>query len=314
MLKTIIIKSIGLAASWILTCGHAVYASELSNISANKLTIFLTVDWEGVSLDNENIETMQVFRQKYPQIPMLQLLNPAYYLREGVNKAHISVQIKSTFLPSDGQGLHIHAWKSLMSYCEVPYKNTHSFADQQEVCEVGDCGYTVSLEYAYTEAELTKMVACGSDILQQQGFAKPVHFRAGGWQLGPKLMAALQANGFTWDSSRTDANLLTTRWHAESGMIKMVSALHPDSTPLDQPYAINDNMMEYPNNASLADYTSTKQIVDMFKTLILNKKTVMVLGFHQETAADYLARLEAAIPQLEAISKAENIQLEWANY
>jgi hypothetical protein len=196
----------------------------------------------------------------------------------------------------------------------VPYQARPSFADQNEACELGDCGYSVSLEYAYSEVDLTQLVTCSSNILQQQGFAKPVHFRAGGWQLGPKLTAALKSNGFIWDSSRTDANLLTTRWHAESGMIKMVTALHPDSTPLDQPYAVNENMMEYPNNASLADYTSTKQIVEMFNALIANKKTVMVLGFHQETAASYLGRLDEAIPQMEAAAKIANIQLEWASY
>jgi hypothetical protein len=196
----------------------------------------------------------------------------------------------------------------------VPYQPAPSFADHNEACEIGDCGYSVSLEYAYSQADLTKLVACSSDILVKNGFAKPVHFRAGGWQLGSKLMGALLTNGFTWDSSRTDANLLTTRWHVDSSMVKMLRMLHADSTPLDQPYAVSSSMMEYPNNASLADYTTSKQIVNMFNTLILNKKQVMVLGFHQETAANYLGRLEAAIPQLEAIAKAENVQLEWAKY
>jgi hypothetical protein len=308
--NNIFIKSIWLLAAWILASGHAIADSE---ITPAKITVYVTVDWEGAALDNHSMEAMQDFRKKYPHIAMLQLITPSYWLQPNIDKAAVTAQIKSTFLPIDQVGLHLHAWKSLVNFCQVPYQHAPSFADQNETCEVGDCGYSVSLEYAYSQAELTKLVACSSDLLVQQGFAKPVHFRAGGWQLGSKLMAALQHNDFIWDSSRTDASLLTTRWHVDSGMIKMVSELHPNSSPLDQPYAIDVHMMEFPNNASLADYTSTKQIVEMFNTLIKNNKTVMVLGFHQETANEYLPRLDVAIPQLEAAAKAANIQIEWAS-
>lgn len=71
--------------------------------------------------------------------------------------------------------------------------------------------------------------------------------------------------------------------------------------------------MEYPNNASLADYTSTKHIVAMFKTLLAEHKPVMVLGFHQETATDYLIRLEKAIPQMEALAKEQGVKIEWVS-
>ncbi len=283
-----------------------------------KITVYVTVDWEGATLDNENLEAIQSFRKKYPHIAMLQLITPSYWLRPDVNKAAISKQIKSTFLPTDKVGLHLHGWKSLLNYCQVPYQKAPSFADQAETCEQGDCGYTVSLENAYSEADLNKLVACSSAILVSEGFAKPTHFRAGGWQFGPKLSAALQANGFTWDSSQIDANLLTTSWHEDSGIIKMLRELHPNATPLDQPYVVQpfyiNQLHEYPNNAALADYTSSKQIVAMFKDLIANQKKVMVLGFHQETATNYLGRLDAAIPKMQAAAKAANVQLEWASY
>ena len=278
-----------------------------------KITVYMTVDWEGATLDNENLEAIQSFRKKYPHIAMLQLITPSYWLRPEVDKTAISAQIKSTFLPIDQVGLHLHGWKSLVNYCQVRYQPAPSFADQDESCEAGDCGYSVSLENAYSAADLNKLVACSSAILVSEGFAKPSHFRAGGWQLGTKLSAALQANGFSWDSSRIDANLLTTNWHEDSSMIKMLRQLHPNATPLDQPFYINQ-LHEYPNNAALADYTSTKQIVAMFKDLIANQKTVMVLGFHQETATNYLRRLEAAIPKMQAAAKAANVQLEWASY
>lgn len=275
------------------------------------IEVYVTVDWEGRSLDDEDIEAMQSFRQQFPYIPMLQLLNPAYFVRNHAYPARLAQTVQSTFLPIDTQGLHVHAWKSLTEYCGVAYQYSHSFADVDENCQKGDCGYTVSLEFAYTEQALTKLIACSNQILIDNGFNKSVHFRAGGWQLGPKLIAALEANDFTWDSSRIDADLLTTRWHEDSGMVTMLRQLHPNSTPLDQPYLLGKKLMEVPNNAALADYTSTKQIVTLFKSLIAEKKQVMVLGFHQETAADFLVNLEKAIPEMEAIAAAGNIRLVW---
>jgi hypothetical protein len=282
------------------------------NVQAQTIRVYVTVDWEGFSLEQENIEEMQNFRKKFPHIPMLQLLNPVYFLRNPEHLEQTAQVVRSTFLAIDNQGLHVHGWKSLVTNCEIPYQHSYSFADADEDCKTGDCGYTVSLEYAYSKPELTKLISCSNDLLVKYGFNRAIHFRAGGWQLGPKLKAALETNGFVWDSSRIDANLLTSRWHKDSGMVRMVSVLHAGSTPLDQPYALGEHITEYPNNAGLADYTSTKEIVEIFKTLIINKKTVMVLGFHQETAADYLHRLELAIPQLETIAKAANVQLEWA--
>ncbi len=279
------------------------------------ITVYVTVDWEGWSLDDENIEAMQTFRQRHPQISMLQLLNPVYFLRPGADAGKMIRQIRATLLPSDAHGLHLHAWKSLMQHCGLPYRSTPSFAPHvNENCGSRECGYTVSLERAYTQEELTKLVACSADLLVQHGFDRPTHFRAGAWQAGSRLTAALQANGFTWDSSRTDARFLAEKWGASSAIVEMVRQLHPEASPLDQPYALGQGLTEYPNNGSLADYTGTGQIVEMFKTLITNGKNVLVLGFHQETAFDFLDNLEAAIPLLEQEAELAGVRLEWARY
>lgn len=283
------------------------------NQQAKVVEVYVTVDWEGRSLDEEDIAAMQGFRQQFPHIPMLQLLNPAYFVRDHAYPARLTQTIQSTFLPIDTQGLHVHAWQSLTHYCGVEYQHSPSFADIDENCQTGDCGYTVSLELAYSQQALTKLIACSDQILVDHGFNKSTHFRAGGWQAGPKLIAALEADGFTWDSSSIDADLLTTRWHESSGMVKMLRQLHPNIRSLHQPYALREQLMEYPNNAALADYTSTDQIIDLFQQLIAANKPIMVLGFHQETAADFLVRLAQAVPEMEAIAQQEGVQLKWAS-
>jgi len=278
------------------------------------IKIFVTVDWEGWSLDDENIEVMQAFRKQYPHIPMMQLLNPVYLLRPDSDATFAAEKIRATFLPSDSMGLHVHGWKSLLDACEVPYQSAPTFAAQSNVCEAGDCGYAVSLEYAYSAQDLTKLIACSANLLVKQGFARPRYFRAGGWQLGPKLASALEANQFVFDSSRTDANLLTTKWAENSGLVQMVKALHPDASVLDEPYQLTVSVMEYPNNGSLADYTNTQQLVEIFKTLIAHNKQVLVLGFHQETAFSYLKHLQDAIPLFEQIAREQGITIVWVSH
>lgn len=280
-------------------------------VYADTMQLWVTVDWEGLSLEEDNLQAMRQFRQKFSHIPMVQLINPAYFVQKGAHRAQMAHAIRSTFLEHDTIGLHLHPLMPLVQYCGVPYQSKPTLADVPNPCEGDRCGYSVSLEYGYNEAELTQLVACSSELLVSNGFSRPRHFRAGGWQLGPRLQAALEANRFVWDSSRIAPDLLTSRWHADSQMIQRIQQLHPDSTILDQPYALSYQLMEFPNNAALADYTSTRQLLQVFKQLIAAHKPVMVLGFHQETAADYLIRLERAIPHMEKIAKEQQVAIEW---
>lgn len=280
-------------------------------MAADTMQLWVTVDWEGLSLEEDNLQTMRSFREKFPHIPLLHLINPAYFIQPGVNRAQIGSHIRSTLLPNDTIGLHIHAMRSLIEYCGVTFQSTPSIADTQEDCAHASCGYSVSLEYAYSQQELTQLVACSSALLAANGFQRPRHFRAGAWQLGPKLQAALEANRFVWDSSHIDANLLTGRWHQDSSMIRLLKTLHPHSTPLEQPFALSTELMEYPDNAALADYTNSKTLLHLFEQLIDAHQPVMVLGFHQESAADYLIHLERAIPHMEKLARQKNVRIEW---
>ena len=278
------------------------------------VTLYMTVDWEGWSLDAENLQAMRDFRVRYPHIPMLHLLNPAYWQRPGADAAIIAEQMRSTFLPQDGQGLHLHGWRSLVEACGVAYRSQPAFGAGDAVCTEQDCGYDVSLELAYSESALQQLLTCSSERLVQQGFDRPVHFRAGGWQLGPKLASALQTNGFVWDSSRIDYNLLLGRWAPDSALVDLLKTLHPEASPLDQPRELLPGLMQYPNNAALADYTSADELLQIFQRLVEQQKTVMVLGFHQETADHYLPRLEEAIKRIEQAAASRGVEIRWASY
>lgn len=301
--------------TWLILLPGFLLGSAMSvHAEQQTITLYMTVDWEGWSLDNENLQAMRDFRSRYPYIPMLHLLNPVYFLRPGADIETMTGKMRSTLLPADGHGLHLHGWRLLVESCGVVYKREPAFSEAEGSCSESDCGYNVSLESAYSEAELERLVACSANRLVQHGFDRPTHFRAGGWQLGPKLALALKENGFTWDSSRIDSSLLLGRWHPDSGLIKMLKQLHPDATPMDQPRELLPALMQYPNNAALADYTNAAELLEIFIALAEQRKTVMVLGFHQETADHYLPRLEEAIKLMEQESVKRNVKLVWAGY
>lgn len=283
------------------------------------VTLYMTVDWEGWSLEEENLQAMQDFRVRHPHIPMLHLLNPVYAMRAGMDMAQVTQRIRSTFLPGDGEGLHLHGWRTLVEACGLGYRSEPAFSEAEGACSQDDCGYNVSLELAYSESELRTLMACSSEQLVQQGFRRPTHFRAGGWQLGPKLAHALQANGFRWDSSRIDPALLLGRWHADSALIAMLRTLHPNATALEQPRTLRPGLLQYPNNAALADYTSASDLLAIFKALAEKahaerKEMVMVLGFHQETADHYLPRLDEAIRLIVQEAAGKQVGIRWASY
>ena len=123
---------------WLVALLCAMPASAQDNaLPQPTITLYVTVDWEGLSLNEENLEAIREFRRAYPHIAMLHLLNPVYFLQPGINTADTTAKIRSVLLPGDEHGLHLHGWKSLVEYCKVEYKSEPSFAGAAEQCEDG---------------------------------------------------------------------------------------------------------------------------------------------------------------------------------
>ncbi len=285
-------------------------------IFASNINMVMTVDWEGRNISWHNIEAIKNFRKLHPEIPMLHFLNPAYYTKEDANFAFLNKKINSVLFPQDERGLHIHAWKSLVNFCGLEYKSGPSFGDGDENCNVrdNDCGHTVSLEYAYSQEELNELVKCSNDILEKQGLGRPKSFRAGGWQLGPKLSQALADNHFLLDSSRTDASVLIPQWGENSNLVQMVFKLHPTASALDRPFELLPGLMELPDNGCLADYTPASILLELFQKNVKGGNAYFVLGFHLETAANYLPQLDKGLKEIYNYASENNIQINWAHF
>ncbi len=286
-----------------------------------KVRIVVSVDWEGRDLQPQNLQAIRDFRRDYPNIPLQHFLNAAYYTKLEADAAKITKSIKSVLLPKDEHALHIHAWRRLVESSAVTFRTSPSFVmDGYLIADCAiDCGQEIALT-GYTNAELRKIIAHSVEILQREKFNRPKSFRAGGWQADDNVLEALAAEGFTLDSSATDAEFLRKEWE-KYNLYGFVAKLWSKTTPTSQPYIFTTTsglkILELPNNACLSDYMMGADMLKVFQSnaLLLKKNpkkdVYLSIGFHQETAAEYLPRLREAIRLIRSDSRRNKIPIEF---
>lgn len=292
-----------------------------NTIAQGKVRIVVSVDWEGDDLQPNNLQAMRDFRRDFPEIPLQHFLNAAYYTKHHADSAEVTKSIKSVLLPKDEHGLHIHAWRRLVEDSGVTFRTSPSFVLEGYTisdCKI-DCGQEIALT-GYTNAELRKIIAHSIEILNKEGFNRPKSFRAGGWMADDNVLSALAAEGFTLDSSATDAEFLKASW-SKYNLYGMVLKLWSDTNPTSQPYIYKTNsglkILELPNNSCLSDYVTGEDMLKVFQSNAQNlkknrkKNVYLSIGFHQETAAEYLPHLRDAIKLIRSYSKQNKIPIEF---
>lgn len=283
----------------------------------------ISVDWEGRTLDQDDLEAMRTFRNTYPHIGLLQFFNAAYYTKWDANPSEITEAIRSVTTEKDEHGLHIHAWRSLVEHSGVVFRRSPNWSYPGEIimdsCHLLDCGHNVPIS-AYNESELRLMIQTSQAILTHNGFNSARSFRAGGWMATHQVIRALAKEGFAFDSSATDAQLLKGRRYSNR-LYHWLAKLWQPITTISQPYLIGQapyQLIELPDNGILADYISA---TDMLKIFIQNaalwqnqpdQTVYFSIGFHQESAARYLHRIRDTIDLVEAYAEQHQLPFRWA--
>jgi hypothetical protein len=311
-----IVVGLGLAAT---ACGDAP-TQEVANIvdapavPQGELRLMVTVDWEGRDLSDDNLEAMRSLRDRFDTVPLVQFLNAAYFTKPGADQADVSGRMNSVLRDHDEVGLHIHAWKRLFEASGVTFRNSPTFwgtSVPSYSCS-HDCGHEVPIS-AYTTDELREVIRFSVDTLDGQGFGRPVSFRAGGWMAAQNVREALAAEGFDNDSSAVPALFL----EGEIGHLPLhdwVEELWRGTDATSQPYAL-DGLTEIPDNGALADYVTGDEMyavyLDAKRRLEENpdENVLVNIGFHQETAAEYLPRIEDALERILADVEQSDVPL-----
>lgn len=269
----------------------------------------ITVDWEGRDLLERNLLAMEAFRSKWPSVPLVHFLNAAYFTKPRADAELVRARIQRTVSSQDERGLHLHAWKSLFEASGVAFRNTPTVWDAQgSVTDCSfDCGHEVPIS-AYTAEELEKVLRFSRSTLDQHGFGQAKSFRAGAWLLTEPVRTALGKLGFANDNSAVFAPHLASEI-GERPLHSMVFQLWKDTTATSQPFmlelpAANASLLEIPDNGALADYMSADEMFAVYsenRTLLEQDPTrarLVSIGFHQESAATYLRRVEEALTRI----------------
>ena len=254
---------------------------------------------------------MESFRRKFPAVPLIHFLNPAYFTKSSPDKYRfLRRQIRRVIQQGDELGLHLHGWKSLVQASGVTFRGTPRWDGVgKEFWCFTDCGYSVPIS-SYSFEELRRIMAFSRNLLEDQGFPRPRVFRAGGWMANDKLLRALVAEGFFADSSAIPAVYL--KGYSLQRIRGLLGKLWPEVDPYSQPFRRTfpeGSLFEFPNNGALADYIQGDEMFQLARELLSKAKpgdtSYLSIGFHQETALSYLPRVETALERLYRLAASE---------
>lgn len=135
----------------------------------------------------------------------------------------------------------------------------------------------------------------------------------------PNVQSALAAQGFSTENSAVPAEHLGSEI-GDLPLFTWVDELWQGSTSASQPYELateHGPLLEIPDNGALADYVLADEMVAVFhgarEALDADpKKDVVVsIGFHQETAARYLPRVDDALDAILKESDDEGVPVRF---
>lgn len=299
-----------LVGRWELLAGERVVESGRETLipvdePTGRLRLAVSVDWEGRELAAPNLAAMRAWRAAVPGVPLTHFLNAAYYTKPGADAAAVTSLIASALLPGDELGLHVHGWRSLFAAAGVTYRDRPTFwRGLAEGAQPGltDSGHEVEIG-AYTVDELRAVLRRSRALLGAGGFAIGGAFRAGGWMATANVLEAIRGEGFAIDSSATDG-----RWHDELtgyALRARIPEVWPGVSEETQPYRIETAaglVLEMPDTGALADYVTVDEMVAHVRRaaarLQPGRDLFVHVGFHQETAARYAARVSQALREL----------------
>lgn len=285
-----------------------------------EIQLLISVDWEGGTIRDQNIEVMEKMRLDFPDIPLTHFLNAVYYTRPENKKEEVTAAIKRTIRDGDELGLHIHGWQSLFEAAGVTYRAEPTYLDLNTE-KLGDFGYTVDIG-AYEIEELQKVIAFSVKTLEDEGLGRAVSFRSGAWLGRNSVLIALAREGFLRDSSSVATVHFDDEFFTDSVWYEWLNDLWPNIEPDSQPFmkTLQDEkeartILEIPDNGALADYVRANQMVQVYERCLAykrmhpNEHVTMNFGFHDVNAFRYLERVTEGIRLIRERAKQDNIKI-----
>lgn len=288
------------------TAGSASGATATS--PTGRVLVCVTVDWEGAYISPEGLDALDEVRKLLGNAPVTHFMSAGYFTKPAIDKSAVK-SILDEVKPGDELAMHVHGWRSLAKASGIEPKLTPSFLTGPGKLlefEDGDVGFDLDLD-AYSVPELRAILRTSKKLLADAThLPMSTSFRAGGYLGTPKVLQAIHEEGFTVDSSATDYRQLADERKDEI-LPNRLHALWPTVDTASQPFLAgpDKSVLEVPI-AAFADYATTEEIVAILEAAHARlakdpaHDTIVVIGFHQETGADFAARVRDAFQQVRA--------------
>jgi hypothetical protein len=287
----------------------ALAAGGCSPAPTGRIVVAITIDWEGAYLSPDGLDALDDVRRSFGPAPITHFVSAAYFTKDPPDPkagATLTQEIRK----GDELAVHLHAWRSLARASGIEPRLSPSFltgTDKLLEFEDGDLGFDTDLD-AYSMTDLRALVRTSRRLLAETHLPVSRTFRAGGYLGTPKVLQAIQAEGFAVDCSATDHRQLDER--KDEVLPRRIQAIWPGVETTSQPWWIDvpgdapgGSLLEMPI-AAFADYASSAEIVAVFEAAHARlhadprRDVFVVVGFHQETAQDFAGRLRDALDKI----------------
>lgn len=295
--------------------------AESKSNAERRIIVTLGIHWEGESLRSYNLEAIRNFRRKFDGVNFVHFIDPAYFLKPGVDKSNVKEQISSAVQKGDVIALQVHGWQSVVREAKVVFRDSPTFWGQPltpKECKF-DCGHEVPINI-YSVPELRQIIRVGSQTLEDVGFKKPTYFAAGGWLSSSNVQEAAVLEGMVRDYSPVPPSLVYSHLKAYP-LFGWINGLWEEILPFSQPFnkkLSGGNLLVMPNTAGSVDYQRSQEIIEIMRTnvnMITDGGKPSPLYFqvsmYQETAITQVKKMESILQQIFALSSSAGVALEF---
>jgi hypothetical protein len=300
---------------WASLTAIVIGCSSPSPAAKGRVVVALTIDWEGAYLAPDGLDALEQLRSRVGDAPMTHFVSAAYFTKEPRDPG-VAATISRAVRKGDELALHLHAWKSLAVAGGLSPKLAPSYltgTDKLLEFEDGDVGFDTDLD-AYSVPELRVLLRTSRLLLEPVQVRVSRSFRAGAYLGTPKVLQAIREEGFTVDSSATDARQLEEP--TADALPRQVKAIWPGVDSTTQPWLVRApggasgtagaaDLLEMPV-AALADHATTDEMVAIVEAAYARlqkepgRDVVVVLELEMDIANDYAGRIGDAVEKLRA--------------
>ncbi len=294
--------------------------SFLEGIAQGKTTvpIELTLIWEGRELQEPNLDILAQFRDEEPDIPIIQLVSPTYFLHQE-NRSDQAKQIQAVIRDHDEVGLYVSAQRPALLAARVIPRSQPSFwsySSEGNTCG-DDCGIDIP-PTLFPREDILKIFAMADGLLRKAGYSRLRTYAVRGGMDVPLMKEMARTFGYRFDQTAIDPTLFQLRF-AQYPIGRWISASNgsPNGT---MPILVGrsrsqDRQQDFKFQGGMIDLQDPSTISQRFVSFLESRKASDTSGFQvslsQESAYIGVAKLRSILAQLRNLAKDREFELEF---